>query len=175
MKFISVGFMLCFLMVMSCGDDKNSTVENEETKNTEQNGKISAKTIESLKYDDYVLSSEAEKTIVSWEKYRELATQISYLKKADFSFFNGDKELLKKFISEYNTQMPDELRTNHIISRNAIIETALLKLNENLTIDNIDRSEKIQAIKDLFVAFSNLNYLINKKLERDFYDKIQPE
>ena len=175
MKIISVGLLLCVLMVISCGDDKNSTIENETTDNTEQNGKITAKTIESIKYDDYVLSSEAEKAIVTWEKYHELAMQISYLKRADFSFFNGDKELLKKFISEYNAQMPDDLRTNPIISRNAIIETALLKLNENLTIDNIERSEKISGIKELFVAFSNLNYLINKKLERDFYDKLQPE
>tara|TARA_R110002049_G_C9101385_1_gene557046 strand:- start:955 stop:1428 length:474 start_codon:yes stop_codon:yes gene_type:complete len=157
---------------MSCGDDKKSTTEIETT---EQNKKITAKTIENIDYNDYALSSEAEAVIVTWEKYQELDEQIGYLKRADFSFFNGDKELLKKFIGEFKTQMPEDLRTNPITSRNAIIETALLKLNENLTLDNIKRNDKLLAIKALFVAFSNLNYQINKKLERDIYDKIQPE
>ena len=71
--------------------------------------------------------------------------------------------------------MPSQFRTNPIISRNAIIETELLKLNENLTIDNISRDEKLLNIKALFISFSNLNYQINKKLEDDFYSKIQPE
>ena len=175
MKFTSVILFLCCIIVMSCGDAKNSRSDVAATEKAEQNARITAKTIENIDYKDYALSPESEKAIVTWEKYHELAMQISYLKKADFSFFNGDKEILKKFIDEFKAQMPDELRTNPTMSRNAIIETALLKLNENLTLDNIDRSDKILGIKDVFVAFSNLNYQINKKLERDFYDKIQPE
>lgn len=175
MKIRSFILILSCVVVLSCGDDNTSTTQLETNENTEQNAKITAKTIESIDYKDYVLSSESEEAIVTWEKYRELATQISYLKKADFSFFNGDKELLTKFIGEFKAQMPDELRTNSIISRNAIIETSLLNLHENLTLDNIDRSDKLLAIKALFMSFSNLNYQINKKLERDFYEKIQPE
>ncbi|SDG70160.1 hypothetical protein [Winogradskyella thalassocola] len=175
MKIRFIVLVLSCIMVISCDDDTNSTKELEITENTEQNTKITAKTIENIDYRDYALSSESQSAIVTWERYHELATQISYLKKADFSFFNGDLELLKKFINEFKTQMPDQFQTNHIISRNAIIETELLKLNENLTIDNISREEKLLNIKALFVAFSNLNYLINKKLESEFYNKIQPE
>jgi len=175
MKITSVILFLCCFIVMSCGNDKNGTNEAETTEKIEQNAKITAKTIENIDYKDYALSSEAEEVIVTWERYKELAEQISYLKRADFSFFNGDKEILKKFISEFKVQMPDDLRTNPVVSRNAIIETALLKLNENLTLDNIERRDKLLGIKALFVAFSNLNYQINKKLERDIYDKIKPE
>ena len=175
MKITSVILGLCCVTVMSCGDDKSTTIETETVATTDQNARITAKTIESLNYNDYVLSSEAEKAIISWDKYRELESQIRFLKKADFSFFNGDKELLTTFIREFKTQMPEEFKTNPIISRNAIIETALLKLNENLTIDNIERKDKLLGIKALFVAFSNLNYQINKKLEKDTYNKIQPE
>ena len=175
MKIIPVILLLCCVMVFSCGDDKSSGSEIESVENTNQNAKITAKTIESIDYKDYALSPESEKILVSWEKYQELAMQIKYLKKADFSFFNGDKELLKKFIEEFKSQIPEEVKTNPTVSRIAIIETALLKLNENLTIDNIDRKDKILGIRDVFVAFSNLNFQINKKLERDFYDKIQPE
>ena len=49
------------------------------------------------------------------------------------------------------------------------------KLNENLTIDNIDRRVKLLGIKDVLESFSNLNYQINKKIEFDVYDKIKPE
>lgn len=175
MKITSAILFLCFVIVLSCGDDKNVTNEGDAVENIEQNSRITAKTIESIDYKDYALSNEGEDVIVTWEKYQELAEQISYLKRADFSFFNGDKELLKTFIGEFKAQMPDELRTNPILSRNAIIETTLLKLNESLTLDNIERRNKLLGIKALFVAFSNLNYQINKKLERDIYDKIQPE
>ncbi|MBF8151519.1 hypothetical protein ITJ86_16570 [Winogradskyella sp. F6397] len=167
-------FLSC-LMVLSCNEDTNTTKDLETSENTSQNKKITAKTIEAITYEDYALSSEAEAEVVTWERYHELATQLSYLKKADFSFFNGDIDLLKKFIKEFDAQMPSQFRTNPIISRNAIIETELLKLNENLTIDNISRDEKLLNIKALFISFSNLNYQINKKLEDDFYSKIQPE
>ena len=175
MKTRFVLLYLCGIMVMSCGEDTNTTQVLETTNNTEQSSKITAKTIESIGYKDYALSSESESAVVTWERYHELATQISYLKKADFSFFNGDIELLKKFVEEFKTQMPDQFKVNPILSRNAIVETDLLKLNENLTLDNIKRSEKLLSIKALFVSFSNLNYQINEKLESDFYDKIQPE
>ncbi|WP_178991082.1 hypothetical protein [Winogradskyella schleiferi] len=175
MKIIYVVLCFCCFVLFSCGNDNSNASESETAETTEQNARISAKTIESINYNDYALSLEGEKAVVTWEKYQELATQISYLKRADFSFFNGEKKMLKEFIDKFIAQLPDELRTNPIISRNAVIETALLKLNEHLTIDNIDRDDKLVSIKELFVAFSNLNYQINKKLERDMYDKIQPE
>lgn len=175
MKITSVILCLCFILSMSCGDDKNETSETETAEKAEQNTRISAKTIENIDYNDYALSPEGEQVVVSWEKHQELATQISYLKRGDFSFFNGDVELLKTFIKEFKAQLPDDLRTNPIVSRNAIVETSLLKLNERLTLDNIERKDKLIGIKELFVAFSNLNYQINKKLEHDMYVKIQPE
>jgi len=175
MKTKFVLLCLCGVMVINCGEDTNTNQVVDTTENTEQSAKITAKTIENIGYEDYALSSESESEVVTWERYHELATQISYLKKADFSFFNGDIELLKTFISEFKVQMPDQLRVNPILSRMAIVETELLKLNENLTLDNIKRNEKLLSIKALFVSFSNLNYQINEKFESEFYDKIQPE
>ncbi|SDS50594.1 hypothetical protein [Winogradskyella sediminis] len=176
MKIKFVVLLLCGVIVMSCDDSGNSTTTDiEATEIPQERKKITVKTIESIEYMDYALSSESENAIAAWDRYHELATQIGYLKKADFSFFNGDLDLLKKFIKEFKTQMPEQFQTNLIISRNAIVETELLKLNENLTIDNISREEKLSNIKALFIAFSNLNYLINKKLEGDFYNQIQPE
>ena len=93
MKIRFVVLVLSCVMVISCDDDNSSTKTLETTDNTGQNKKITAKTIEDISYRDYALSSESESAIVTWERYHELATQISYLKKGDFSFFNGDLEL----------------------------------------------------------------------------------
>ncbi len=165
--------ILCFILI-SCGDDKTAT-EVVEAENNGQKLSITSKAIENFDYTDYALSADSEKALANWEKYQELAIQISYLKKADLSFFNGDKELLRKFINEFKATTPETLRTNPIVSRTVILETTFLKLNENLTLDNIGGRVKLLTIKEVLVAFSNLNFQINKKLERDVYDKIQPE
>jgi hypothetical protein len=159
---------------MSCGDDK-SISEISVTETTNQKNSITAKAIENFKYLDYALSTNAEKEIANWEKYKELAIQINYLKKADLSFFHGDKDLLKTFIVKFKATIPEELQTSPVVSRSVIIETMLLKLNENLNIDNIDLRLKLSGIKDVLESFSNLNYQINKKIEFDVYDKIKPE
>ncbi|WP_299120940.1 hypothetical protein [uncultured Winogradskyella sp.] len=174
---MKIGFyvlsIFCFVF-LSCGDDK-STVEVVETEKTNQKPIITEKAIENFEYKDYALSSESEDAIAEWENYQELAIQISYLKKADLSFFNSDKEELKEFINDFKTATPKQFLVNPIISRTAILETMLLKLNENLTLDNIDGADKLQSVKEVLVAFSNLNYQINKKLEYDYYNKIKAE
>lgn len=171
------GFLLLnafFLLFINCKEGKPSSEQNtEESANTQQ--VITAKTIEGFKYTDYVLSSRGENAVADWDKYQELAIQVNYLKKADLSFFNGDKALLKGFIDTLKLKTPSILRSNPVISRTAIIETSILRLNENLTLDNIDNQLKLESVKEVLVAFANLNYQINKKLERDFYEKIKSE
>ncbi len=174
MKIGCVVLTVFCLIFVSCGDDK-STTQTSETETTDQQNTITAKAIENFKYTDYALSSKSEKALANWEKYQELAIQISYLKKADLSFFNGEKQLLKTAIDEFTATIPEQLQTNPILSRTVIVETTLLKLNENLSIANIDGRVKLMSIKDVLESFSNLNYQINKKLEFDIYDNIKPE
>jgi len=163
-----------FVLLLACGGDKTlSDVANNESKNEKE--AITEKTIESFKFTDYALSTDGEGVVTNWDKYQELAIQVSYLRKADLSFFNGDKALLKGFIDTLKLNIPDTLKTNPIISRTTIMETSLLRLNENLTLDNIQDSLKLQSVKEVLVAFSNLNYQINKKLEKDIYDQIEAE
>ena len=162
------------VLFFSCDDDKTSS-EGTDIETKVQKNPITKKTIELFEYKDYSLSNDSETEVADWKKYQELAIQISYLKKADLSFFNGDKELLKKFINKFKVQIPDTLNTNHITSRIAIVETRILRLNENLTLDNIDDDDKLESVKEIMIAFSNLNYQINKKLVRDKNSKIKSE
>lgn len=165
--------MLSFILI-SCGDQAK-TSKSSSTEVADQKNPITAKTIENLNYSDYALSSNAERIVEEWEKYQELSIQVSYLKKADLSFFNGEQKLLKDFIKEFKAKIPDTLQTNPIISRTTVIETSLLRLNENLILDNIDDNLKLESIEGVLEAFSNLNYQINKKLVRDKNEKIKSQ
>lgn len=172
-----VGFILlniCFILFVGCGEDPSLQEKTEKEAATKKNI-ITAKEIENFIYTDYALSPEGEEAVSKWEKYQELAIQITYLKKADLSFFNGDAELLKKFVTELKAGIPDQLQTNSINSRVLVIENTLLKLHDDISLSNIDVKIKRLSIRDVLVAFSNLNLQINRKLEFDIYNKIQPE
>ena len=174
MKIRLVLLNILVILLISCNGEKQP-LDTTDQETLSQKGVITARAIENFKFTDYVLSSNGEKVVANWDKYQELAIQVSYLRKADLSFFNGDKALLKGFVDTLKLSVPDTLETNPILSRTTIIQTTLLRLNENLTLDNIDDSLKLQSVKEVLVAFSNLNYQINKKMERDFYSQIQSE
>lgn len=173
MKINIIVLSILSIILLSCGNDTTTvvkdTAENQNIKPT-----ITAQTIKNLKYLDYALSTEAKKAVSNWEKYQELAIQINYLKKADLSFFNGDETLLKTFIKTFKTTVPKVLQTNAVESRTMVLETKILKLHDDLTLNNITTSVQLMSIKDVFIAFSNFNFQVNKKLESDFYKQIQP-
>lgn len=164
------------MVLFGCGkSNSNDTASNSDENTTEKEFKITEKTVEDIEYTDYVLSIEAEEAVEAWEKYKELGIQISYLKKADLSFFNSESNLLIEFVDDFKSNVPENLQTNPILSRVAIVETTLLKLNADLTLDNITSTEQLESLEAVLTAYSNLNFQINKKLERDIYDKIQAE
>ncbi|GAB5563497.1 MAG: hypothetical protein Wins2KO_05600 [Winogradskyella sp.] len=174
MKIRLVLLNILLIGLISCGGDTPKDVDQTDKKEQQQ-PLITAKAIEQFKFNDYVLSLDGEKAVENWEKYQELSIQIGYLRKADLSFFIGEKEMLKEFINKFVDEIPEELSQNPIFSRVAIVQTTVLRLNENLALDNIGESMKLEGVKEVLIAFSNLNYQINKKLERDKYDKIKSE
>ena len=93
--------------------------------------------------------------------------QVGYLRNADFSFFNGEQSILITFIKDFNTTVPESIKTAPILSRITALETMLLKLNSTLRLDNIDKEAQLKATKEFLVAMSNLNFQINKKFELD--------
>lgn len=167
--------LLVFSLLFSCGNNNSDTPSNTENNTDTQVSKITEKAIEALKYDDYVLSSDAEQIVVDWLNYQELTTQIGFLKKLDFSFFRNETSVTKEFLTELKTTIPETIDTNPINARLTVVETTLLRLKNNLSIDNLPIEEKLESIKAFLEAVSHLNYLINKKLEFDKTDIERPE
>jgi len=174
MRFNLLFCSLICLIIVSCKTD-NQSAENKSVIDKSQSKTITKKEIESLKYNDYGLSNDAIKVVNDWQKYQELNTQIGYLKAADLSFFKSDISLITTFINDFRTEIPKAMSTNQINSRITVLETKMLKLNSLLLLDNISKKEQLQGIKEVFVAFSNLNLQINKKLEFEANNISKPE
>jgi hypothetical protein len=155
--------LLCFT-ILSCKTDTQN-LEIETTVEDKQSKIITKKDIESLKYDDYGLSNDANKAVYNWQKYQEFNTQMEYIKNADLSFLKSDISLITTFINDFSAEIPKAISTNEINSRITALQTKLLKLNSLLLLDNISKTEQLEGLKEVFIAFSNLNLQINKKLE----------
>lgn len=162
------------LLFFSCN---NAEISNEEAVKTTKKevSEISKTVIEKLKYTDYGLSLEAKEITNSWVAYKSLQDQINYLKEADLSFFKSDQKEMEAFIKELKTSIPKSLDEKSITSRLLVLETKMLKLNDDLLLANNKTAAKLKSIKELFTAFSNLNFRINKLLEFNIYNEIRPE
>ncbi|RZN84624.1 MAG: hypothetical protein EVB11_00815 [Winogradskyella sp.] len=172
---IKFQYIMALAAFFSCGDDnsKTTTLVLEEQK--QETKTITARAIEDFKYNDYILSEDAQKEVAEWSRFQELSTQISFLKKADVTFFTEEKDTLKVFLDSLRISLPENINTNPINSRISVLETKLLKLNNDLTLDNYSVDNKLGSIKDLLIANSNLIFVINKKLEFDKNDVGRPE
>lgn len=174
MRFKLLFYSLLSIMIVSCKTDTQK-VAIESTLDDKQSKTITKDEIENLKYNDYGLSNDAKKALNDWQKYQELNTQIEYLKTADLSFFKSDLTLISTFINDFRTEIPKAVSTNEINSRITVLETKMLKLNSLLLLDNMSKNEQLKGLKEVFVAFSNLNLQINKKLEFEANNIAKPQ
>lgn len=168
-RLIVLGFV-----VLLCCKTENPNDAADASNSDNQTLEITAKAIEAFRFDDYQLSADAQKVISNWSKYQELSTQISFLKQADITFFAREKDTLKVFLAEIRSTVPDTINTNPIQSRLSVLDNTLLKLNNDLQLDNYAVDNKLQSIKALLIANSDLIYYINKKIEFDKKDVEKP-
>lgn len=175
MKISYIISILCLTLFFSCGDDTKKIEKEVEDVSNQKQKTISKKAIENFKYRDYVLSNDGKSEVSEWLRFQELETQISFLKQADITFFTAEKDTLKAFLDSMRVSIPKNINTNPINARISVLETKLLKLNNDLILDNYAIDKKLKSIKDLLIANSNLIYGINKKLEFDKNDVGRPE
>ena len=105
--------------------------------------------------------------MASWQPYITIADAVESLKQADFSFFTADIEVFNSAIKDLENTIPEPIKTQSIQARVLALKTQLLKLKGLVALQAISKKEKLLAVKEVFVAFSNLNLQINKKVEKD--------
>lgn len=161
MKYV---LLLGGLIFMGCqSGPKNDTVRLDDP---EKSSVVTAQDIEKLDYTDFVLGTESAEAVLEWAKYQDLQLHIEYLKAADFSFFKVENERMKTFISELKAEQPEAVASPAIRSRLTVLETNLLRMQNLANLDNIDKTEFLNAIEELLVADANLKLQINKKFEK---------
>jgi len=167
---IFVILLVCFFW--SC--KKNPTEKAISTDSKKDSIVVSKIDIQKLNFTEFVLDRQSEKQL-NWLKYYEMASKMEELKNGDLSFFKTDKKIVETFMDEFTNTLPLHLNDESIQARILIVKTMYFKLNNiiNMTTSNTDEIEK--AIKDLLESFSNLNYQINKKFERDSQNVAKPK
>lgn len=161
----------CFTIV-SCN---NKQQQNEETSaNSNESNSLNEADIAKLKYLEFALDPKAEVLAEPWQPYSRLKTTIENIKKADFSFFGEDEQAIFVLVKELRSTIPDTLETQSVLSRITIVENMLYKLDETYKLRTTTKPELATSTKQLLEAYSNLNFQLNKKLEKDSQKIMRP-
>ena len=155
---------LClFLIIISCKNTQDNNAKEAVTINQE----ITEKDISKIDYTEFLLDEKTEKYTIEWAEYNQLQIIIDNLKNADLSFFKDNKEAVNTTLTELKKNIPEPLNTSAIIARINAFETKFLKLQSISNLTTSSKQDLLKNIKELLVAFSNLNLQMNKKVEFD--------
>ncbi len=157
MKRLTKFIFLLFISFISCKeinnevqiDDPNSTVINYS--------EINFESIYELKYDS---------SIEQWINYFELNEFIKQLNSNDYSSVIDNKKFLLRFFKGIKFSIPDVINKPEIKSRLTVIETDFMRFESLLSNYEIDSEEKTKMVKKINNSFSNLNFQIDKLLEK---------
>ncbi len=161
--------LICFSLLALNLQCKKSNEGNSDELNTspQESQAITTKDFAQINYPEYALSDLAEAKTKNWLKFQNLGTHIDHLKKGDIYFFKEDKTILKAFITDLKKEVPTSINTSSIIVRLSVIETTAYKLEEVSNIRSISKQSLLESISDVLIAYNNLIFQINKKVEKD--------
>ena len=113
-----------------------------------------------------IYKSNNDLTLESWLNYIELAEYINQINSNDFSSLIDNKKYLIRFFNGIKNTIPDVLNQPEISSRLTVIETDFLKLESMLSNFEISSDQKNKMVKRINNSFSNLNFQIDKVIEK---------
>lgn len=162
MRFVLVLFLIFFT---SCQDTQETTSQEMSLNPTAEI--ITKEDIQSLSYIEYVADMKVERAISGWEKYNELIKVIVDIKDANLSFLRDNTEIVEALIKDLKATIPEKINSPHVEARIIAFETKLFKLESTVNLSNAKKETFLSAVKEVLVAFSNLNLQMNKKLEKE--------
>ncbi len=113
-----------------------------------------------------IYKSNNDLILESWLNYTELMEYINQFNSNDFSSLIDNKKYLIRFFNGIKNTIPDVLNQPEISSRLTVIETVFLKLESMLSNFEISSDQKIKMVKRINNSFSNLNFQIDKLIEK---------
>ena len=91
---------------------------------------------------------------------------IEQLNSNDYSSLIDNKKFLLRFFRGIKFSIPDEINKPEIKSRLTVIETDFMRFESMLSNYEIEKEIKIKMEKKINNSFSNLNFQIDKLLEK---------
>jgi len=149
---------LLFVSFISCNEITTSDVRKDDPNSTTIN--YSELNFESIYEVEYYSSIE------QWINYFELNEFIEQLNSNDYSSLIDNKKFLLRFFKGIKFSIPDEINKPEIKSRLTVIETDFMRFESMLSNYEIDNEIKIKMVKKINNSFSNLNFQIDKLLEK---------
>ena len=162
--------LVCFFW--SCKKNIPDNTENNQTK--KDSLVVSKIDVQKINFTEYVLDPKSEKQL-NWLKYYEMQNVVEELKKGELGHFRTDKKIVETLMTEFTNTLPLYLNEESIQARILIVKTMYLKLNNVINMSTSEVTEIENAIQNLLESFSNLNYQINKKFERDSQSATKPK
>ena len=143
---------------MSCNEITTNEVQKDDINSTTINySEINFKSIYEVKYYS---------SIEQWINYFELNEFVEQLNSNDFSSLIDNKKFLLRFFKGIKFSIPDEINKSEIKSRLTVIETDFMRFESMLSNYEVDNEIKIKMVKKINNSFSNLNFQIDKLLEK---------
>ena len=150
-------FVLIIIFLVNCNDNVNIVQKQEANSKPLSYSEINFDSIYQIKYDS---------SIEEWINYFELNEFIKQLNSEDFSSLIDNKKFLLRFFKGIKFSIPDEINKPEIKSRLTVIETDFMRFESMLSNYEIDKEIKIKMVKKINNSFSNLNFQIDKLLEK---------
>ena len=150
-------FILIIIFLVNCNDNVNIVQKQEANSKPLSYSEINFDSIYQIKYDS---------SIEEWINYFELNEFIKQLNTDDFSSLIDNKKFLLRFFKGIKFSIPDEINKPEIKSRLTVIETDFMRFESMLSNYEIDNEIKIKMVKKINNSFSNLNFQIDKLLEK---------
>ena len=157
MKRLTKFIFLLFISFISCKEIKNEVQIDDPNSTVINYSEINFESIYELKYDS---------SIEQWINYFELNEFIEQLNSNDYSSVIDNKKFLLRFFKGIKFSIPDVINKPEIKSRLTVIETDFMRFESLLSNYEIDSEEKNKMVKKINNSFSNLNFQIDKLLEK---------
>ena len=105
-------------------------------------------------------------SLVKWNGYIELSEYINQFNSSDFSLLIDNKKYMVSFFTELKNSIPELINKPEIYSRLTVIETDFLKFESMISNFSLKNEEKLKMVKKINNSFSNLNFQIDKLIEK---------
>lgn len=170
MRFRFLTFIFILTIFFSCKKTQDqSLVVNESIDEL-----LTEKDLLNLDFIEFALDTKTEDKIENWEAYYELQDVIIAVKKADLDFFKDNEEGIKTLFTSLEENIPDSVNSPPTLARILALKTKLLKLESLSNLTTTSKQELSDTIKEFLESFSNLNFQMNKKIEKDNLKIIKP-